>query len=189
MTGRRIASAPRIQAPRRIAACLVALGLALLGAEFAAAAPTGLTEAGCTGAEYRQFDFFLGDWDTFDLAAPSVRVARNRVTPMLDGCALREVYEQGDGLRGESFSLYDAARGVWHQSWVTNRGELLLLDGRFTDGRMTFSARQATTAGATLVRAVWWPEGDSVREKAERSTDDGKTWTLLFDIIFRRHRP
>src|SRR4051812_31083719 len=83
----------------------------------------------CTGAAYHEFDFTAGDWDVFDVGTPSTIVARNHITPMADGCALREVYEQRDGLRGESFSVYDSTRKVWHQSWVTNRGTLLLLEG------------------------------------------------------------
>jgi hypothetical protein len=39
------------------------------------------------------------------------------------------VYRRRDGYEGESFTTYDPARRSWHQSWVTNRGELLLLDG------------------------------------------------------------
>jgi hypothetical protein len=145
--------------------------------------------APCSATEYRQFDFFAGDWDTFDVSAPTKLVARNHVTPMVGGCALREVYEQGDGLRGESFSTYDVARHMWHQSWVTNRGALLLLDGKLEGDRMMLSATDRHADGSSsLIRAVWWREGAAVRERAERSRDSGKTWTPVFDIVFRRHR-
>lgn len=143
----------------------------------------------CATAEYRQFDFFAGDWDTYDVGAPTRVVARNRVTPMLGGCALREVYEQRDGLRGESFSTYDAARRVWHQSWVTNRGQLLLLDGGLDGDRMVLTGTERSAPGtSSLLRAVWWREAGSVRERAERSLDGGTTWVPLFDIVFRPHR-
>jgi hypothetical protein len=142
----------------------------------------------CDSAEYRQFDFFAGDWDTYDVSDPRKVVARNRVTPMVDGCALREVYEQTDGMRGESFSTYDATRQLWHQSWVTNRGELLLLDGKLEGTRMVLSATERHADGsASLLRGIWWREGTSVRELAERSTNAGKTWTTVFDIVFRPH--
>lgn len=71
----------------------------------------------CSSLEYREFDFWIGDWDTFEVTDPKKVVARNRVEPMLGGCAIREVYAQNDGLIGESFSIYDSARNVWHQSW------------------------------------------------------------------------
>lgn len=144
--------------------------------------------APCTGPEYHQFDLFIGDWDTFDVGAPTVLTARNHVTAMLDGCAVREVYVQLDGLRGESFSTYDATRKVWHQSWVTNHGALLLLEGRFEKDRMVLIAPERAASGATtLLRAIWWVEGATVRERAERSTDNGRTWGPVFDIVFRRH--
>src|SRR5262245_53846772 len=60
--------------------------------------------APCGAPEYRQFDFWLGDWDAFELNAPNRIVARNHVDSILDGCVIREVYEQNDGLAGQSFT-------------------------------------------------------------------------------------
>jgi hypothetical protein len=159
---------------------------AVLAAAFVVARPA--PPAPCTAPEFRQFDFFAGDWDTYDVADPSKVVARNRVTPMLGGCALREVYEEPGGLHGESFSLYDASRGRWHQSWVTDRGSLLLLDGGLEGSRMVLTGAERLADGtASQLRGIWWVEGDAVRETAERSTDGGKTWRPVFDIVFRPH--
>src|SRR5439155_3388325 len=109
---------------------------------------------------------------------------RNRVTFILDGCVLLEVYQQTDGLVGESFSLYDASSGGWHQSWVTNRGGLLLLDGRLEGDRMVLTGAEKGKDGtSSLLRGIWRREGPGVRETAERSTDGGKTWKPVFDIL------
>lgn len=107
----------------------------------------GSPPAACAAEEFRQFDFFAGDWDTYDVADSTKIVARNRVTIILDGCVLREVYQQTNGLVGESFSLYDASRGRWHQSWFTNRGSLLLLDGGLEGDRMVLTGRKHGAAG------------------------------------------
>jgi hypothetical protein len=143
----------------------------------------------CTTLEYHQFDFFAGDWDAHDVRAPTKIIARDHVTPMVGGCALREVYEQNDGMVGESFSTYDVARKLWHQSWVTNLGKLLLLEGHFENGRMTLTAPDWDAKGKpSLLKGVWSRESDgAVRETAVRSTDGGKTWQPEFDIIFRPH--
>jgi hypothetical protein len=142
----------------------------------------------CAGPEYHQFDFFEGDWDAYDVAAPDSVVARNTVTPMLGGCAVREVYVQNDGVRGESFSAFDATRHGWHQSWITNRGSMLLLDGKLDGGRMVLVATDYDERGdSSLVRGIWIPQRGSVRETAQRSRDGGKTWEPLFDIVFRPH--
>jgi ketosteroid isomerase-like protein len=141
----------------------------------------------CVAPEYRQFDFWVGDWDAFDVENPAVKVAHNRVDRILDGCVLLENYEGTDGLHGEGFSIYDAARGVWHQSWVTNRGKLLIIEGKFQNGEMILSGVDEFAAGKTVIRGTWKPVSEGVRETAVTSADDGKTWSPLFDLVFRPH--
>jgi ketosteroid isomerase-like protein len=160
-----------------LVAALVANGLA-------AAAQTS-KPASCSAPEYRQFDFWRGDWDVFEsdgvTAAAHVRVDRR-----LGGCVLHEVYDDPTGLQGESFTIYDASRRVWHQTWVTNRGQLLQIEGR-TEGDavvLTGSYRSAT-GEKTDVRATWKPVNSGVRETALTSADDGKTWKPWFDLVFR----
>jgi hypothetical protein len=143
----------------------------------------------CAAPEYHQFDFWLGDWDSFDVGG-TTKVARLRVDSILDGCVLLENYEGADGHKGQSFSIYDASRKVWHQTWVTNRGELLMIEGAKQGDAMTLSGSDRTKEGAErLVRGVWKPENGGVRETAVTSTDGGKTWTPWFDIIFQPHKP
>jgi hypothetical protein len=142
----------------------------------------------CGAPACRQFDFFVGDRDTYDVQAPDKFLARNTVKVIFHGCVIHGDYRQHDGLHGESYSLYDAARKVWHQSWVTHRGDLLLPDGGVQGGRMVFKGveRRAGKPDA-LVRAVWYRQGDGVRETAERLLDGGKTWKTEFDIRFKPH--
>lgn len=139
----------------------------------------------CMAPEYRQFDFWAGDWDVFETEKP-LPVAHVVVDRILDGCVLREDYQDETGHKGQSFTIYDASRKVWHQSWVTNRGELLTIEGQLRDGEMVLSGADRTTGGKeSLVHGVWKPVGNAVRESAERSTDGGKTWNQWFDLIFR----
>jgi hypothetical protein len=42
--------------------------------------------------------------------------------------------------------------------------------------------------GERLIRGIWKPVTDGVRETAEVSSDHSKTWQPLFDIIFRPHK-
>ena len=140
----------------------------------------------CEGAEHRQFDFWAGDWDAYGLDEGNKLVARVRVEVILDGCALLEVYDQLDGLKGQSFSIYDSSRQTWHQSWVTNRGKLLTLEGRFDDGRMTLTGSDRGANGRPiLIRGVWRRAEGGVRETADTSEDGGKTWKPAFDILFK----
>lgn len=147
-----------------------------------AAAPAGAVH--CAAPAYRQFDFWIGDWDVFDMDSPS-KVARAQVDLILDGCVLREDYQSKDGRKGQSFSIYDASRDVWHQTWVTDRGVLLVIEGKFEGGMMILSGLDP--AKGALVRGEWKPESGNVRETAVTSSDGGKTWKPWFDLVFRPH--
>lgn len=164
---------------------LAALFLAALALAPRGRAATPGTAPQCAAPEHRRLDFWVGDWDVFDVDAPGKVAARTTVTRILGGCALREVYDGVDGLSGESYTIYDAARNVWHQTWVTNRGQLLEIEGRFDGDRLTLEGTQRSAAGPDVrVRAVWMPEGRGVRETAHTSSDGGATWKPLFDIRF-----
>lgn len=142
--------------------------------------------ATCAASEYKQFDFWIGDWDVVDAGKPDVVAARVRVDRMLDGCALHEQYQDATGLRGESFTVYDAARRVWHQSWVTNRGQFLAIEGALHGSTMILTGADPTKGPSGRVRGTWTPIREGVREVAVTSSDGGKTWTPWFDLIFRR---
>jgi hypothetical protein len=143
----------------------------------------------CSAPPHRQFDFWLGDWDAVDHDNPATVVARTKVDRILDGCVLREDYQGTEGLNGQSFTIYDAPRATWHQSWVTNRGTLLVIEGAFRDGEMVLSGSQHTSSGEKLIRGTWKPVDGGVREVAVTSTDGGRTWKPWFDLLFRPHKP
>lgn len=141
--------------------------------------------AACTAAEYRQLDFWIGDWDVFESDGVT-KAAQVRVDKILDGCALHERYEDPTGLKGESFSIYDASRKTWHQTWVTNRGQLLTIEGRMEGGKLILAGADRTKNGEErLVRGTWEPVSGGVRESAMTSTDGGRTWKPWFDLLFR----
>jgi hypothetical protein len=137
----------------------------------------------CSTPEYHQVDFWIGDWDAFDVDNPSTVVARTRVDLILDGCVLREDYQGTDGHKGQSFTIYDNTRNVWHQTWVTNQGELLEIEGQFANGEMALGGKNQQ---GQMVRGMWKSVTGGVREIAVKSGDGGETWNPWFDIVFRR---
>jgi hypothetical protein len=170
------------------AALLVAAAGAGPFAERLSAAEPANASA-CSAPPFQQFDFWIGDWDAFVVGKLDTPVARNHVTRILDGCVLLELYEGTSGLVGQSFSLYDASRNVWHQSWVTNRGELLTIEGGLRAGDMVLSGTDRSKEGTKrLVRGTWKSVQGGVQETAVRSADGGKTWNPWFDLIFRPHK-
>lgn len=154
-------------------------------ASFAADKPS----PSCAASTYHAFDFWVGDWDVFDVSAPAKQVARVHVDAILDGCVLREDYKANDGHAGESFTIFDASRQVWHQTWVTDHGRLLMIEGGMQDGAMVLEGTDRASDGRNRrVRGIWKSAQDGVHERAMTSLDDGKTWTQWFDLVFRAHK-
>ena len=109
----------------RNALAVIALFSGMIGV---ASATETLAQARCSAVEYRQFDFWISDWDTFEMDAPNgPSIAHAEITAIVAGCALHESYEQTDGLVGDSILSFDPVRRQWQQTWITNRGSNMVL--------------------------------------------------------------
>jgi hypothetical protein len=158
-------------------------------ATTAVAAPPA--QPSCTGAaEYHQLDFWIGDWDTFETESPGgPSEARAHVDPIAQGCAIHELYEQTDGLIGDSILSYDPARKQWQQTWVTNRGSIMVIYGNFKDGVLILEGENHLKDGRSVMQRISWKAQDKgVREWSVVSKDGGKTWTPAFDVLFQKHK-
>jgi hypothetical protein len=165
---------------------LAAISIAFSATAVASPSPATLTSPHCTAAEYRQLDFWIGDWDTFESDAPDgPSIARARVEPIAQGCAIHELYEQTDGLVGDSILSYDSVRKQWQQTWVTNRGAIMVLWGGLKDGALVLEGEVHLRDGKSVMQRITWEaQGDGVRESAVLSKDGGKTWAPAFDVLF-----
>ncbi len=160
--------------------------LAVASSQPARAADTPKTA--CARPEARQFDFWAGDWDVFDKGDLKTPTAHVVVSHILDGCALLEHYEDPKGEVGQSITAFDSSRGVWHQTWITNHGDMLIVEGTFKNGAMTLTGSERMGDGKPrMVRGTWKLIDGGVEEIGLRSTNGGKTWTLWFDLIFKPH--
>src|SRR4051812_44886207 len=70
----------------------------------------------CTAPQYREFDFWLGEWDVRNAAGQLL--GRNRITKRHGGCVVVEEWEGASGGSGSSFNTYDQQTRQWHQFWV-----------------------------------------------------------------------
>ena len=174
---------------RAIAAVLV---LASVLPGRAHAAPTA--GVACTGDLYAALDFWTGDWV---VESNGVRQGTNRITRILDGCAVREEWTDTQGGTGESL-FYVAPNGEWRQVWVTENATQLggvkekrwvaLDDGEAEPGAVRFQGALPLPAGGTLLdRTTLTPRADgTVRQHIEISRDGGTTWQTTFDAVYRR---
>lgn len=153
-----------------------------------AAPPTALAQQAaepCDSAEYRQFDFWLGEWEVRNPEGDVV--GTNTITAVSGGCGLHEQWEGAGGGVGESLNAYDRRTGSWHQTWVGGRGLVLRLEGGLRDGAMVLEGGLIEGDDVVLQRITWTPSSDgSVRQLWETSEDDGSSWTTAFDGTYRR---
>lgn len=142
----------------------------------------------CCKETYRQFDFWLGNWEAF---SPDNKLAgRNNIVLLQDSCILQENWVSASpGYTGTSYNFYNPQTGKWHQTWIDNQGASLLLTGTFENGSMVlWSETMKTQKGEPYRnRITWTPNTDgTVRQHWEMTTDEGKTWTTLFDGLYKK---
>ena len=145
------------------------------------AAPT----VGCPGSEHRQFEFWVGDWS---VTAQGNQAGTNLVTLEEDGCLIHEHWTGARGGTGQSFNFYDQSARKWHQLWVDNQGGYLDLTGTYAERRLILVGVQPAPDGSsTQQRLTFFNNTDgSVRQLWESSADQGKTWQVAFDGLYRR---
>ena len=140
--------------------------------------------AACDTAEFRQFDFWLGEWNVY---GPAGKLAgTNSITREYAGCVVHEHYTTPGPYTGESLNTYDAQRKVWHQTWVDNGGTLLLLDGHLVGNAMVLEGAGMNGSEPVKHRITWTPNADgTVRQFWQTAGADGK-WKTTFDGLYRK---
>jgi hypothetical protein len=138
-------------------------------------------------SEFRQLDFWLGDWEVFDKGQ---KLSDTRVEPVLKDCALAETWvavEGGHGGRG--LSTYAPLTQKWEYFWVADNGYMSHWTGILIGNEMRFAAEQ-TREGVKKLRhwsLIKMPDG-SVRELSVGSSDGGKTWVTEYDFMWHHKK-
>lgn len=134
--------------------------------------------------EFRQFDFWIGEWTVKD--PKSNTAGTSSVQLILGSCVIFENWT-GAGSIGKSFNIYDVNDKKWHQTWTDDRGTFTHYIGSFTDGKMVLVADQPANGKPGLARMTFSRlPGGEVRQHGESSTDAGKTWTTTFDLVYSK---
>jgi hypothetical protein len=157
------------------------LTLACLAAGEAVAAPSP-----CAEGPYREFDFWIGEWDVRDAGDQTAGV--NRISSEQNGCVLVERWQSAGGGTGQSYNYYDPAAQRWKQLWV-GLNLLLHMEGGFSEGRMRLEGplQYLGSSRVTTLRGTWTPLPDGrVRQHFEESEDGGRSWTTWFDGYYTR---
>lgn len=149
----------------------------------------------CSQPEYRQFDFWLGEWEAFGLAGQ--KSGDSKISMKLDSCIIFEEWtsasvQRGIRYAGKSFNTYNATTKQWQQTWVDNAGgSNEYLQGKFENNQMTFLSTPFKFNKDTMaIRRMTFTDlsADKLRQHGEISKDGGKSWTTEYDLEYRRKK-
>lgn len=136
-------------------------------------------------AGYRQFDFWVGEWDVF---VQDRKVGTSNVKILQQGCIIEENWAT-PVQTAQSFNFYNPVTKKWHQSYMDSTGGNWMMDGEYKDGALRYEGYIYSPQGQTMVHMTFFNLGaDKVRQTAETSTDGGKTWTSVWDGLYIRHK-
>jgi hypothetical protein len=146
--------------------------------------------APCEDPEFRQFDFWVGDWDVAS-AATGVHQGSSHVSKEMGGCVMWENWTSaGAPYFGKSYNTWNVNLKRWEQYWVDNGAGSMFFHGGIKDGTMDYWTDDvAQASGGTLLRHLQFFNlgPDKVRQFSQGSTDGGKTWHVEYDLVYTRH--
>ncbi|NOU58604.1 hypothetical protein [Marinifilum caeruleilacunae] len=137
--------------------------------------------------QFRQFDFWLGEWDVY---TGENMVGKNKVVLLQNKHVIQENWvSEKENFTGTSYSFYNPKTKKWHQVWVDRNGSNLLLVGEFTNGKMVLTSGMDSNMGEPNSKhKITWSQlanGD-VKQVWESTTDDGKSWNIQFEGIYKK---
>lgn len=149
----------------------------------------------CSRPEFRQFDFWIGEWEVFNTSG--TKAGDSRITLILDSCIILEEWTsantaQGIVYAGKSFNKYNPSTRQWQQTWVDNiGGSVEFLKGNYRDKRIVFETNPFPFSKDTMAirRLTFYDLGsDKVRQHGEMTKDKGNTWVTEYDLEYRRRK-
>jgi hypothetical protein len=138
------------------------------------------------GAEYRQFDFWLGDWRVVDTTGQEV--GTNLIVPKQDGCVVQENWASGAST-GTSYNYYSQADSSWHQVWVDNSGGSLMLKGGLQGKSMVLRSdwQPGKKVDFYCNQITWTPlENGDVVQHWTVIAQDGRVLATPFKGIYKK---
>ncbi|MGZ5127583.1 MAG: hypothetical protein ACXWC1_32865 [Burkholderiales bacterium] len=101
----------------------IAVAVNLISAPFhrreSEPAQTATTSPCTADSSYQRLAFWVGDWDVFD--STGAHYATQRVSAVIDECAITAEWSSGGGNKGMGLSAFDMNTHQWRQIYVSNQ--------------------------------------------------------------------
>ncbi len=162
------------------AICLSAAAL-LLSSASALAQPAPPPNPCETGAEFSQFDFWLGDWNVYQTNGALAGI--NRITKTDAGCLIREHWRSATGGTGFSMNFYDVGAAAWRQVWVSRGAQIDYVGGLDEAGAMRLEGtiHYPANGASAPFRGAWSQQEDgSVLQEFHQQDAETGDWSVWF---------
>jgi hypothetical protein len=153
-------------------------------ATSAQAQPADLAKP-CNAKEFRALDFWIGEWRVSWKTPQGQRAeGRNSIRRVLDGCALEEHWQGGDGSEGKSLTYFDPSVSRWRQTYIDKTAQPLLLEGNLEGESLVLTGKHERAGFTTFHKITWTPLPGAVRQQWQQSAN-GTTWETVFDGTYQ----
>jgi hypothetical protein len=143
----------------------------------------------CEDSEFKQFDFWLGDWDVTS-AADGIARGSSHISREMGGCVIWENWTSaGSPYFGKSYNTWNPNQKRWEQYWVDTSAGVMFFHGNLKGNIMDYWTDDVPqSAGGTLLRHLQFFNlgPNKVRQFSQGSSDGGKSWHVEYDLIYTR---
>lgn len=164
----------------------------LAGTMFAGISAQAQTSAASTPAAgpcdaelFRQFDFWVGEWEVFIEGGD--KVGDNIITKEENGCLLVEHWTDIQGNTGQSYNFVDHHDNQWRQLWVSPGAVIDYVGAMSSPGVIDLEGTLASLGSEPLrYRGTWSKQEDgSVRQHLRHFDTEKDEWAAGFVGIYK----
>lgn len=143
-------------------------------------------QCACCTAEFKQFDYWIGNWEVFDTLGN--KVGENIIKPDQDSCMIRENWTSNTQT-GTSTNYYNPADSTWNQLWIDNIGTILVLKGKYMNNQMVLrSENKLSKKGKYYFNQITWDKNlnGTVTQTWDVLLEDGSLIQRVFKGTYKR---
>jgi tetratricopeptide (TPR) repeat protein len=138
---------------------------------------------------FNKFDFWLGDWEVYTRQG-GIQTGYNSITKATGGCAVHESYTTLGSYAGQSINFFDPIAKKWKQHWIGSGGDIVnFVETEDYDCSLQFMGKSMQADGTISLKRLSFTynsDDDTVHQLGEGSSDDGQSWNVEYDLIYRR---
>ncbi len=160
-----------------ISVCCVLTALMALVLPVAAHAGDAMP---CSSGEYRQFDYWLGNWSVSNGGA---NTGTSKVELSLDQCLIVESWAGARNHVGKKIFAYSPEDHRWYGMFADNEGRVhVFSEGKVMAGSAEFQGPSRGPNGETVLNRmkIVRTGADRVEETWEKSSDSGVSWKEVY---------